>query len=164
MNKSWVFDPIKTNSIGKFEEKLKTKNWSRLRGRAVHEKSRPNPLAKTVRFGPSTSQPDAGDLSTVGLSLLNLKTAGQLAGLRLRNQFSTGSIVSDQQVSNFLSNLLRLGLIRVRTRRDSACSLPDMPRSHQDLTRYRWDRPNLFEIRRDLIKIWSNLARSDSFW
>ena len=91
------------------------------------------------------------------------ETAGQLAGLRLRNRFSTNSTISDRKVANFLSDQSRLGLIQVRSRRDSAWSLQDVLRSHRDPTRSRWDQPNLFEICRDLVKIWRLLEKSSRF-
>lgn len=38
------------------------------------------------------------------------------------------------------------------------------PKNHRDTARSCWDRPDLFEIHRDLIKIRLGLARSDDFW
>ena len=65
--------------------------------RAVHQDPEPDPPVPTVRSGPITGRPDAGDGSAAGLYFLNPKTAGRLAGLRLRNRYLTDPTVSDRK-------------------------------------------------------------------
>ena len=78
--------------------------------RAVQPDPEPDPPAPTVRSGPKTSRPDAGDGSAAGLYSLNLKTTGWLAGLRLRNRYLTDPTVSNRKIAHFLSYLLRSDL------------------------------------------------------
>ena len=109
----------------------------------VHRKPRPDPPVKTVRSGPRTGQPDVSDGSAAGLCLLNLKTAGRLAGLRLRIRFSTEPTISDWKVANFLFDLSRLGLNSKRSGKIIEI------------------RPDLFEICQDLIEIRLDLVEID---
>ena len=78
--------------------------------RAVQPDPEPDPLAPTVRSSPKTGRPDAGDRSAAGLYSLNLKTAGRLAGLRLRNRYLTDLTISNRKIAHFLSYLLRSDL------------------------------------------------------
>lgn len=105
---------------------------------------------------PKSSDParePADPMSATGLSSLNPKTTGLLAGLMLRNQNLTKPTVFDKKIAHFLSNMLRSDL-----------NSKSQARSHRDPARSRQDRPKLFEIRWDLVKIQSGLSRSGGFW
>ena len=119
-----------------------------------------DPPAQIVWFGPRTDRPDIDDRSAVGLCSLNSKTAGRLAGSRLRNQYLTDPTVSDRKLLIFYPICWDL----TWTRRKITHFLFDMPRPHWDPARSCRDRLDLLEIRRDLIKIRSSLARFGGFW
>ena len=126
------------------------------RNRGVQTKPRPDLPAKTVQFGQRTGRPDVSDKLATGLYPLNPKTTGQLAGLRLRNQFSTDPTVSQSHAIFFpICQENKIQFIQFA---------PDLFKIRRDLIEIRLDWPDLFEICRDLVKIQSSLARFGDFW